>query len=88
MTKSVAEKTAPAKKTPTTRAEQLRQYKQDQRDRDAASGFIPLQVRAKVSTKRFLENYRDAGRFDSLGAALDALVESAGGESKSRKKGK
>jgi len=88
LTKNVAAKKAPAKKAATSRKEQLRQYKQDQRDRDAASGITLIQPRVKASTKTFLENYRDTGGFESIGAALDAFVESVGGESKSRKKGK
>lgn len=85
MSKDALAKAAPNDASP-TRKELLRQYKQDQRDRDAASGMTVLQARVKDSTKTFLEEYRDGGGFGSIGAALDILVETLEGRTTKKRK--
>jgi len=70
---------------PTTRKDLLRVYKQEQRDRDAASGISVIQPRVQPETKQFLERYRVEHGLNSIGAALDKIAAFLSGKDKGRK---
>jgi hypothetical protein len=82
MTTKPKTKATPA---PMTRKDQLRMYKQDQRERDAASGISVIQPRVQPETKEFLERYQAEHRLTSLGAALDKIAAFLSGKNKGRK---